>query len=278
MATAVNQPAVIGGELNGSYIPLNELPPSLQKLISDSGKVVIIRESTNLTTPGGGRTSGTMWYKGNILGFTVEDAIREDKKVQDKTAIPDIIQDASKFNGLPSTFYNIILSTVTGNNFIRSSFYKGNGLRVSSAKDPTGTNIYESDVFVPQSFETATGPKGNPVGVAFSGVFIHHGSSEKASSGCIIFSKTRKIDNTIVESISNVQNLNKYLVDQGIVGKGKLQQLVVINLWEFPTPPPITTSTGIVVSLDTNQPITDIVIESITPLPILKPTLIPEKK
>jgi hypothetical protein len=275
MATTVNQPAVIGGELNGSYIPLNELPPSLQKLITDSGKVVIIRESTNESTPGGGRTSGTMWYKGNILGFTVEDAIRETKKVQDKTAIPDIIQDASKFDGLPSTFYNIILSTVTSNNFIRSSFYKGNGLRVSSAKDPTGTNIYESDVFVPQSFETS---KDNPTGVAFSGVFIHHGSSEKASSGCIIFSKTRKTDNTLIESPANVQNLNKYLVDQGIIGKGKLQQLVIINLWEFPTPPPITTSTGIVVSLDTNQPITDLVIENITPLPILKPTLIPEKK
>jgi len=278
METYSKQTATIGGFLSGGFIPLRELPQTIKDLILTSGKIVIVRETTSVnTTKGGGRTSGTMWYKGNILGFTVEDAIR-DKKIQDKTAIPDLIPDASKFDGLPSTYYNILLSPSTGNSFIKQSFYKGNGLRVSSAKDPTGNNIYESDVFVPQNFETSAD---NPNGVAFSGVFIHHGSSEGASSGCIIFSKTRNPDKTIIQSPTDVQDLNRYLITQNIVGKGKLQQLVIINLWEFPSPPPIVESTGVIVSQSTNEPIKGATIKIQEPLPKLSPlspTIIPTSK
>lgn len=280
METYKNQPATIGGFLNGSFIPVSGLPQTIKDLILNSGKVVIVRETTTNTSvtskgaPGGGRTSGTMWYKGNVLGFTVEDAIRETKKIQDKTAIPDLVSDASKFNGIPSTYYNIILSTTT-RSFIQQSYYNGKGLRISSAKDPSGINIYESDVFVSQNFETSAD---NPVGVAFSGVFIHQGSDEGASSGCIIFSKTRNANKTLVLSAKDVQDLNKYFVNQNIVGNGKLQQLVVLNLWEFPPSPLIVESTGIIINQSTNEPIKGATIkiqESLPPAPTLGPQIIP---
>jgi hypothetical protein len=59
-------------------------------------------------------------------------------------------------------------------------------MRVSSKGDPSGGNIYESDVFVSDNFATDKGR------VAFDGVFIHQGSSENSSAGCIIFSRTKK--------------------------------------------------------------------------------------
>lgn len=276
METYKNQPAAIGGFLNGNFLPISKLPQTIKDLILNSGKVVIVRETTTPSTKGG-RTSGTMWYKGNVLGFTVEDAVREDKKIQDKTAIPDLIPNATKFDGLPSTYYNIILSP-SSRSFIAQSHVNGKGLRISSAKDPSGQNIYESDVFVPQNFETSAD---NPNGVAFSGVFIHHGSDEGASSGCIIFSKTRNSDKTLVLSAKDVQDLNKYFVNQNIVGKGKLQQLAILNLWEFPTPPSVVESLGIIINQATNEPIKGAIVkiqEPFSKLPPLSPTIIPTLK
>jgi len=282
METYKNQPATIGGFLNGSFLPVSGLPQTIKDLILTSGKVVIVRETTTNTSTtskgssGGGRTSGTMWYKGNVLGFTVEDAIKETKKVQDKTAIPDLIPDASKFNGIPSTYYNIIQSP-SGKKFIQQTHVNGKGLRVSSAKDPSGQYIYESDVFLTQNFETSPD---NPVGVAFSGVFIHHGSDEGASSGCIIFSKTRNANKTVVQNAQDVIDLHRYFINQNIVGKGKLQQLVVLNLWEFPTPPPIVESTGTIINQSTNEPIKGATVkiqEPLPPAPTLGPQIIPQK-
>ncbi len=259
--TAVNLPSPIGVNLNVKYIAFNSLPESIKILISNPKYFVLVRESTNTTTSKGGRTSGTMWYNKQILGFVVEDAVRIDKKVQDKTAAPDNIKDASKFNGVPSQVYNVVLSGETSSDFIPNSWYKGKGLRVSSISDRSGINIYEKDVFVSQNFETGGD---NPVGVAFSGVWIHHGSSEGSSSGCIIFSRTRKSDNTVVQEEKAVIALNKYLQSVKLVGPGILQTFVIINLWEFPVPPRVTTTVGTVINSETNQPIEGVQVNIIT--------------
>lgn len=239
----------IGGILKGKYIHYNPLPESIRLLISNPKYIVLVRETTTTQTAGGGRTSGTMWHNKQVLGFTVEDAIR-DKKIQDQTAIPDTIQDPSKFNGIPSNTYNIILSSSTGNEYIKKSFYNGTGLRVSSKSDPTGQSVYESDVFAPETFTQGT--------IAFSGVFIHQGGSETASSGCIIFSKTKNVNGTILTDVVAVQGLNKYLQSTGLIGKGKTQQFVIVNLWEFPPPPPITNTIAVIVNSETNQPIQEV--------------------
>ena len=107
----------IGGTLNGSHIPFTELPESAKILISNPKYITLLRETTVLSAKNGGRTTGTLWYNQQVIGFVVEDAIR-DIKIPNKTAIPDTLQDPSKFNGIPANVYNIILSPNTNNNFI----------------------------------------------------------------------------------------------------------------------------------------------------------------
>jgi len=257
--TAINLPSPIGGNLNGKYIAFDSLPESIKILISNPKYFVLVRESTNTTTSKGGRTSGTVWYNKQVLGFVVEDAIR-DKKIQDKTAISDTIENASKFNGIPSKVYNVILSGTTSNKFIPGSFYNGKGLRVSSISDPSGYNIYEQDVFTPSSFVPNTN-------LDFSGVWIHHGSSEGSSSGCIIFSRTKNNDNTVIQDGKAVADLNKYLQSVKLVGPGILQTFAIINLWDFPVPPPVTKTVGTVINSETNEPIKGITIENVTYTP-----------
>ena len=253
---AENLVTPIGGFLKGKYIHSDHLPEQIKLLISNPKYTVLVRETTTTQTSGGGRTSGTLWHNNQVLGFTVEDAIRN-KKIQDQTAIPDTIEDPTKFDGIPSNVYNIILSSSTGNDYIRKSFYNKTGLRISSKSDPTGQSIYETDTFTPGTFAT-----GN---VAFTGVFIHQGGSETASSGCIIFSKTKNLNGTVLTDVTAVQGLNKYLQSIGLIGKGKTQQFVVVNLWEFPFPPPVTNTVVTVVNSETNQPIQEAQTQTITP-------------
>ena len=144
----------------------------------------------------------------------------------------------------------------TGKDFIRQSFYNGNGMRISSKGDPSGYNIYESDVFTSDKFAT---DKGN---IAFDGSFIHHGTSEKSSAGCVIFSRTKNSDGTVKLDLNGVQLLNKYLSQSiKLIGKGKFQQFVIVNLWEFPEPPVKTTTSGTVINSETNEPIKEITIK-----------------
>jgi hypothetical protein len=258
ITNAVNLPTPIGGILNGSYINFNSLPESIKILLSNPKYVVLVREREITQTSGGGRTIGTVWYNKQVLGFTVEDAVRN-KKIALKTAIPDTIEDTSKFNGIPSNVYNIILSTYTSKEFIRKSFYNGKGMRVSSKGDPSGGNIYESDVFVSDNFATDKGR------VAFDGVFIHQGSSENSSAGCIIFSKTRNNDGTLISSETAVQNLNKYLQSIKLIGPGKLQQFAIINLFELPEPPTVINAPAVIINSETNQPIQGVKVEITNP-------------
>ncbi len=249
----------IGGNLNGKYIKFDDLPESVKIIISNPKYVVLVRENTIPNTPGGGRTSGTMWHNKQVLGFTVEDAIRS-KKIAGQTAIPDTLEDPSKFNGVPANVYNIVLTTSTGKEFIRESFYNGTGMRVGSKSDPTGYKIFERDVYTSDSFATDRGP------VAFDVVFIHQGTSEKSSAGCIIFSKTRNEDKTIKNDVDGVKKLNKYLQSVGLVGPGKLQQFAIINLWELPPPPQAVSPPITVIDNTTNQPIQKLEIKKVQPI------------
>lgn len=245
-------------QLNGSHTSLNEMPNSLKKLIERSNKVIVVRESSGtaayskvkgkdgkVRTVGGGRTQGTMWYKGNILGFTVEDAVR-DKKIQDVTAIPDTVKDPTKLSSLAPAAYNIVLGT-TGSPYISKTNYKGQVLRISSLSDPNGYNIFSKDVDAPENFANRKD------GVAYSGAIIHQGGSENASSGCIIFGTQRKDNGKVSSNAKEIQALNKYLQEQGVIGKGKLNNLVIINLWEVPKDIP--NLAGEIIDAETGRPI-----------------------
>lgn len=260
-------------KLDGSYIPLNEMPNSLQKLIKRSNKIILVRETTQQSSikfkedtgakynKGGGRTTGTMWYKGNILGFTVEDAIR-DKKIQDVTAIPDTVKDPTKLTSLEPSSYNIVLGSTTSP-FISQTHYNGQGLRISSLSDPRGINIFTEDVNAPLGFSNRTR---NGKEVAFDGVMIHHGGSENASSGCIIFGTKRRDNGMVNSSAKEIKALNKYLQEQGVVGKGKLGNLIILNLDDIPKDIP--NLLGEIIDAETGRPIPGTEVK-IDPLPRL---------
>lgn len=243
-------------KLEGEYVPIEEMPHSLQKILLNTEKVVIIREEQK--AEGGLRTTGTMWYKKQVLGFTVEDHVR-DIKIYGETAIPDTIIDPKNIStALPEHSYNITLGG-SANDFITPVLYEGQVLRISSASDEkhVGTIIYTKDVFHPDQdpvaiekfishpstrFDKEGKPREDFLGssVAFSGVLIHHGHSEGFSAGCIIFGNKRSNDGKLLSSKDNYKNipynkaLNKYLQEQKVVVKGKRQQLLIINLWEVP--------------------------------------------
>ena len=67
------------------------------------------------------------------------------------------------------------------------------------------------------------------------------------------------------------QALNKYLQEQGIVGKGKLNNLVIINLWEVPKDIP--NLLGEIIDAETGRPIPGTEVK-IDPLPVLSATSI----
>jgi hypothetical protein len=270
---ATNLPTPIGGNLNGKYIAFDNLPESIKILLSNPKYVVVIRETTISGTPGGGRTTGTMWYNKQILGFTVEDAVRPKKKYA-KTAIPDTVEDPNNFNGIPSSVYNIILDGKTNSDRIKKSLVDGLGMRVSSISDPTGIKIYNNDIYSPD-FAT---DRGN---LAFDGVFIHGGTSEGNSLGCIIFSRTRNLDGTLKDDNAAPQALNKYLKSLGLIGtasEGKLQQLAIVNLWELPEPQPIINTSGEVINNETNQSIQGVKVQVEESKSPTEPSLVTQTK
>jgi len=262
--TATNLPTPIGGKLNGNYIDYNSLPNTVQQLISNPKYLVLVRETTNQTGTKGGRTVGTMWYNNKVLGFTVEDAVR-DKKIQNKTAIPDTIEDPKNFTGIPSNVYNIILKGNTSSDRIKKSLVGGKGLRISSKTDNTGMIIYESDVYTDSDFS----PRGN---IAFDGVFIHGGTNEGSSIGCIIFSRTRNSDGKLKDEDVATIDLNKYLTLIGLIGSGKYQQFAIINLFDLPPPTATIESTVTIVNGETSIPINEEVKIDEIPPPLPIPT------
>ena len=261
--------------LSGNYVGLEEMPFSLKKLILATEKIVVLRESTSKAKikpggKGGGRTTGTMWYKGEVVGFTVEDAVREEK-IMHVTAIPDttppsltdLLKDEFSEEyykdpaALPPSTYNLVLGA-TNSAFISKTHYKGQGLRISSKSDPSGTNIFTEDVNAELGFQNR---ERDGKELAFDGVMLHHGGNENASSGCIIFGTQRKGEGTVSSSPGEVIALNKYLQDQGIVGKGILDNLVILDLNKIPKDIP--QMSGEIIDGTTGRPIpgTEVVME-----------------
>ena len=246
-------------QLKGEYISLEDvnidpktnesdgttiIPNSVQKLIKRSDKLIIIRESTlqigYTKGIGAARTTGTMWYKGEVVGFTVEDKVR-DIKTQDQTAIPDTII-TTDISSIPPSSYNLVLRSTTST-WINPTSYNGKALAISSNSDPTGINIFIDDINTTDRFDDNVGERfravpgtGERKPIAFDGVFLHHGGSELASSGCVIFGTQRYNNGKVSSSASEIKALNKWLQEQGIVGNSpkKLNNLIILDLAKIP--------------------------------------------
>lgn len=184
-------------ELVGEYISYDNLLPIAQKYVKNFDGLVIIREK-ELPINDRKRATGTLWYKNQLLGFTVEDITRE-KKIKSETAIPANLT----FISPPSKgYYNIVLDT-TGNEYIKSNYVKFPNDNRKKFRDP-GVLIRVG------TSEDAVTLYDNP-DLSFDGIRIHSGTSERSSAGCLIYSRQRNKDGTLKNDVEINQELIKYI-------------------------------------------------------------------
>lgn len=225
--------------LNGECVEFKNLPEQFKNFVKLPNKLVIIRE---FLTPGL-RTQGTIWHNGEILGFTVEDAVKETKPKQvtfltptkniaisplkyellespQIPFIPPFSNFPSKKSSLPENLYNIFLSNATQSAFISSTFYKGYGLLISLKSQKRSISKTDTYSLKPTNLE-----------ILPEEIWFHNGTSETAAPGCIIISRTRNSNGAVSYDSNFVQSLNKYLLENKLVGNNIFQQLVITNAY-----------------------------------------------
>jgi len=197
LVEAKDAEAVVGGTPSGEYIPYDKLSDNTKGLLNLPNTLVVVREFADEK-----RTSGVMWYNKKVLGFTVEDAIRNNL-VKDITAIP---------NG----FYNVALD-ITGNENLTSCY-------VRFPKD--SRSIFKSPGVFPRVGTTKDGVYLNSTKFNTSGIRIHNGTDETWSSGCIIYSSERLANGKLKNDVNHCQALTKLIYDK------KITKIVVTNEFE----------------------------------------------
>jgi hypothetical protein len=250
MALLTNSNTAIGGALNGSYKELKDIPSSLQGLINTFNGLVLIRE---MLTPK--RTTGTLWYKGQVLGFTVEDVVRK-KKIAETTAIPDSSPGIGTFDPLAAKSYNLTLD-ITGNENLKRCYVKfPNDSRAKFRSPGVFPRVGTDPSAAAFSFD----------GLSFGGIRIHNGTNESWSEGCIIFSRTRNSNGTLINDVEGAKSLTKWIYNNLGFSLGKnTAQIIVINEFEFPKDSPKTETTGVIIDQTTNLPIKGVEIQLISP-------------
>jgi len=225
-----------GITLEGDYIPLNYLNPISQNYIRKFEGLVLIRERIVDES----RLTGTLWYKGEVVGFTVEDIPRL-KKISKKTAVESSI-NFSPTSVLPPDKGSYYLTLDTTNiNYIKKGYvkfpndsrkkFKSPGVVPRVGTDPKGYNMKSSS--------------GN---LDFSGIRIHQGASERSSGGCLILSHHRKSDGTLETSIKINKALTKFIYNN------KIGRIVYIDEFSL-TEQTVFKIKGTVIDNDTLQPI-----------------------
>jgi hypothetical protein len=189
-------PPIIAGTPSGDYIPLKSLSKKSQYFVGLSDRITLVREWTTNK-----RTSGTLWYNGKVLGFSVEDPIRK-KKIASRTAIP-------KGN------FNLVLDS-TGNESLIRCYVK-----FPNEKRPLSSPGVFSRVGTSKNAVNLEG-----YDLKFAGIRIHNGTSEGWSAGCIIYSSVRNKDGTLKNDI----NHNKALTQ--LIYNDKIKLITVTNEWE----------------------------------------------
>ena len=250
MALLTNSTTAIGGALNGSYKELKDIPSSLQGIINDFNGLVLIRETL---TPK--RTTGTLWYKGQVLGFTVEDTIRK-KKIAGTTAIPDSSPGIGTYDPLNAKSYNLTLD-ITGNENLKRCYVKfPNDSRTKFRSPGVFPRVGTDPSAAAFSFD----------GLSFGGIRIHNGTNESWSEGCILFSRTRNSNGTLINDVEGAKSLTKWIYNHLGFSLGKnIAQMIVINEFEFPKDSPKKEITGVIIDQSTNLPIKGVEIKLISP-------------
>lgn len=262
MAVAANQNTLLGGTLNGNYKDINELNSDVRSIVQNFDGLVLIREST----PGSKRTTGTLWYKGQVLLFTVEDIIRK-TKIAAKTAIPDNIKDPTKTETFGKGSYYVTLD-ITAVEGLKRNYVKFPDDKRSKFKNPgvfprVGTNTSATSL--------------NFDGISFGGIRIHDGTSEQSSAGCIIVSRTRKSDGTLKYDLPASFALTRFIYNELGLKSKAYTRIIIINEFELPQPTinDIIKSEGTVVNSNSSNPIKGVTV-TITNSPLQPDNTSPE--
>tara|TARA_Y100000361_G_scaffold70920_1_gene62758 strand:- start:237 stop:1085 length:849 start_codon:yes stop_codon:yes gene_type:complete len=249
MAKASNKTSDLGPQykLNGEYMSISSMPAYAQKVVKNYKGIVLIRESIY----GGKRTLGTLWSRGKLLCFTVED-IPRDIKIMHKTSIP-ATDDGNFQTGNPGSYY--IQLAYTGKDFIKEVQVSLPVKRWSNSsqewKDgpqkvvPLVSTKMKSRTLAGRHLDTRK--KGFD---DFTGIFIHHGTNQNSSSGCIIVSRTRNPDGTIKMDRDCARAITKFLFNKKYYNK---KALVILNIFDMPKDPPKSVLLGKVKSGETGD-------------------------
>ena len=186
-----------GGNISGDYIPFEKLKPTTQAAVSSG--LVLVREGATTT-----RTIGTMWYKGRVLGFTVEDPIRT-VKIDKVTAIPPVRSGAS------------LILNVTLDNTSNELIYNN---RVTF---PGEKGVFANPGVFPRVGTTSNAVDLIADGLKFEGIRIHDGSTENYSRGCIIYSSKRNENGTVLNDVEHNKALTR------LIYQDKINKLTIIN-------------------------------------------------
>ena len=231
----------------GDYVHSKNLPSFVMKAVREYRGLVLVREKVV-----GNRCWGTLWSKGKVLCFTVED-IPRDKKVYGVTAIPasdDASWEDSSIKGdkvkvKPSSYYITLDST--SNSFIARGYVKLNVedydeddqkwvFKTKNVVPRVSTSLlrysrsaggYKLDAYVKGS-KTETAKKGFG---EFGGIRIHQGTSESSSEGCIIVSRTRNSNGTLKEDLGCAMQLTKFIYNKKYYNK---KALVIFDAFKLP--------------------------------------------
>jgi hypothetical protein len=269
--------------LSGPYLPLKFMPNIIQKIVKEYDGLVLIREIAS-----GRRTQGTMWNKGRVLAFTVEDPVRT-KKIFKQTAIPgtlainqdnDLTVDEKgiyTINPKDPGAYNIT--------FDNGSNDSGN-MQQNWAKFPEDPNPVMQAGVLPRvgndltamNIKTIKGFDGG-----FDGIRIHAGANESWTDGCIIVSRVRYSSGEMLIDFEGSRSLSRFIYYNGLFSGqanergGKYikkyknipyetnrgirpgqddKNIVIINLWEFPPDPSVEELKQFVINEETGEYIT----------------------
>ena len=161
----------------------------------------------------GGRTLGSLYYKGKFLFPIVEDIVRFDKKIDSQTAIP-------------AGIYYITLDS-TGNKNLYGNYVdlKGKSNHPANWSPNISRGVFARVGEYPDGIRIDSNPK-----IIFEGSRIHAGTDEDSSEGCIIVTSKRD-DKGFLKSDSRAAS---YEVTR-LIYDNNITKLVVINDWNLRT-------------------------------------------
>jgi hypothetical protein len=166
--------------------PIDQMRPATQAAVRSQTGLVVVREgmTENLTY-------GTLWYKQQAIAYTVEDILRKNK-VAGATAIG---------SNVSPTPYNLSFITPATREWA-AKYSDLPKLQMALVKNAGWSDIKD--------------PRGGTLN--YNGVFIHGGSNEVDSKGCLLVSGTRKSNGSgkITYDTDFVKATTRYLFDEGI--------------------------------------------------------------